>query len=178
MKAVDLLRKGLTVACPTEGIWGLSCDPFNLDAVTKLLALKARSSHKGLILIGSDLEQFSFITKGLTEQQQHLLASTQVPPTTWLVPHHSRVPSWISGGGSKVAIRITQHPIMADICQCFGSVLVSTSANPTRLPPAVTRDQVCAYFSQKVTILEGETLAAYRGRPSDIRDLITNEQLR
>ena len=39
------------MACPAEGVWGLSCDPFDELAVKDLLALKQRPVHKGLIVV-------------------------------------------------------------------------------------------------------------------------------
>jgi L-threonylcarbamoyladenylate synthase len=32
----------MIIAYPTEAVWGLGCDPFNQQAVLKLLALKQR----------------------------------------------------------------------------------------------------------------------------------------
>ena len=40
--AVQALQDGGVVACPTEAVWGLSCDPDNGDAVHRVLALKQR----------------------------------------------------------------------------------------------------------------------------------------
>ena len=57
--AVSSLRSGEVIAYPTEGVWGLGCDPFNEEAISKLLNLKGRSESKCLILIGSNLKQFS-----------------------------------------------------------------------------------------------------------------------
>ena len=36
-RAVRVLRAGGVIACPTEGVWGLGCDPFNAAAVTRIL---------------------------------------------------------------------------------------------------------------------------------------------
>ena len=48
--AVRALHHGGVIACPTEAVWGLSCDPDNEDAVKRLLQLKNRPVAKGLIL--------------------------------------------------------------------------------------------------------------------------------
>ena len=56
---VEALKEGNVIAYPTEGVWGLGCDPLNEAAVLKLISLKNRSIDKGLILIGSDINQFS-----------------------------------------------------------------------------------------------------------------------
>src|SRR4051794_31230036 len=41
--AAKVLRHGGIVAHATEGVWGLACDPFDADAVVRLLDLKGRS---------------------------------------------------------------------------------------------------------------------------------------
>ena len=35
-KAVDIINSGGVIACPTESVYGLSCDPSNLKAILKL----------------------------------------------------------------------------------------------------------------------------------------------
>ena len=58
-KALDDLKLGRVIAYPTEGVWGLGCDPQNEEAVNKLLKLKKRPISKGLILVGSNLGQMN-----------------------------------------------------------------------------------------------------------------------
>ncbi len=53
--AVTTLKQGGVIAYPTEAVWGLGCDPFNEQAVLKLLALKQRPMAKGLILIAANM---------------------------------------------------------------------------------------------------------------------------
>ena len=55
---LEHLKSGKTIAYPTEGVWGLGCDPENQDAIENLLKLKERSHEKGLILIASKFEHF------------------------------------------------------------------------------------------------------------------------
>ena len=52
-RAAAILQQGGIVAYPTEGVWGLGCDPGNAEAVLRLLALKHRPWQKGLILIAA-----------------------------------------------------------------------------------------------------------------------------
>ena len=55
--AVQHLRKGGIIGYPTEGVFGLGCNPNNGHAVARLLKLKGRTAGKGLILIAADFEQ-------------------------------------------------------------------------------------------------------------------------
>ncbi len=52
-QAVDALRKGCVIAYPTEGVFGLGCDPDNQTAMQRLLAIKQRPVEKGVILIAA-----------------------------------------------------------------------------------------------------------------------------
>ena len=51
-QVVESLRQGKIIAYPTEGVWGLGCDPMNAKAVNGVLSLKERPIETGLILIG------------------------------------------------------------------------------------------------------------------------------
>ncbi|HIO04164.1 MAG TPA: tRNA threonylcarbamoyladenosine biosynthesis protein RimN, partial [Gammaproteobacteria bacterium] len=42
------LKQGKVIAYPSEGVWGLGCDPVNEEAVYRLLKLKNRPVSKGL----------------------------------------------------------------------------------------------------------------------------------
>ena len=101
------IRSGAVIAYPTEAVWGLGCDPFNAAAVARLLALKDRPMHKGLILVAASIEQFAGLLEGLTPEQSAQLEASWPGPNTWLVPHHNRVPEWVTGAHDTVAIRVS-----------------------------------------------------------------------
>ena len=170
------IRRGAVIAYPTEAVWGLGCDPFNATAVARLLALKNRPEHKGLILVAADIEQFAWLLDGLTTEQMAQLTASWPGPNTWLVPHHNRVPEWISGAHDSVAIRVSAHPLVAELCALTGP-LVSTSANPSGLLPAKSRLRIEQYFhGQLDAVLSGEL--GQSSSPSTIRDLHTGQVLR
>ena len=56
-QAANAVRDGGVIAYPTEAVYGLGCDPDNIQAVKKILGLKQREKSKGLILIASDVGQ-------------------------------------------------------------------------------------------------------------------------
>ena len=56
MKA-ERLKRAEVIAYPTEAVYGLGCDPRNGAAVARLLRIKQRPQHKGLILIAADFQQ-------------------------------------------------------------------------------------------------------------------------
>ncbi len=175
--AVNALAAGGVIACATEAVWGLSCDPDDLDAVASLLALKQRPVEKGLILVAGDVAQIAGLLAPLGETQRARLALSWPGHTTWLIPHHGRVPAWIHGGRDTVAVRVTGHPGMSALTRAWGGPLVSTSCNPGGAQPAVQAFQVQRYFRGQLDYVLPGAVGGAR-RPSVIRDLATDAVLR
>jgi L-threonylcarbamoyladenylate synthase len=175
--ANSALLSGEVIACPTEAVWGLSCNPDDPHAVARLLEIKSRPVEKGLILVAACEEQLNFLLSDLSLQDRSIMSVTWPGPVTWLVEHHGRVPSWISGDYDTVAVRVSAHPGVRALCEIFGGPLVSTSANPAGARPARERFQVHRYFGGSLGyILPGKP--GSRNRPSEIRSLATGEIIR
>lgn len=175
-QVAQVVRAGGLIAYPTEAVWGLGCDPWDSVAVYRLLALKERPVEKGLILLADNIRQFDFLLADLPQIWQDQLASTWPGPNTWLVPHQNRLPEWIVGKHSSVALRVSDHPLVRDLCALTGP-LVSTSANPAGRPPALTRLRIEQYFAGQLDAVLTGALGG-RKNPSCIRDLQSGRVLR
>ncbi|OYT96296.1 MAG: tRNA threonylcarbamoyladenosine biosynthesis protein RimN, partial [Pseudomonas sp. PGPPP3] len=116
----QVVRRGGVIAYPTEAVWGLGCDPWDSTAVYRLLELKQRPMSKGLILVADNIRQFAFLLADFPHVWQDQLASTWPGPTTWLVRHQYRLPEWITGCHPGVAIRVSDHPVVRDLCALTG----------------------------------------------------------
>ena len=171
---VQILQEGGVIAYPTEAVFGLGCDPLNETAVMRLLTLKQRAIDKGLILIASEFSQVSDFLLPLTEQQKQYTSTSE---TTWVFPAKENVPQWIKGGFSSIAVRITKHQIARELCQAFGSALISTSANLSGVQPAKTTEEVLQQFQQ---LLDGvlDQKVGMHFKPTRIRDSITGKIIR
>ena len=175
-RVARVVRQGGVIAYPTEAVWGLGCDPWDELAVGRLLALKDRPVHKGLILVADSIQQFDFLLADLPERWIDRLASTWPGPNTWLVPHQERLPTWITGQHDGVALRVSDHPQVRDLCALTGP-LVSTSANPAGRPAARSRLRVEQYFHGQLDAVLGGAPGGRRN-PSLIRDLRTGDVIR
>ena len=175
-KTARVVLQGGVIAYPTEAVWGLGCDPWNEEAVDRLLALKERPVHKGLIVVADDIEQFDFLLGDLPDVWQERLAGSWPGPNTWLVPHQNRLPEWVTGMHDTVALRVSDHPLVRALCRYTGP-LISTSANPAGRPSARTRLRVEQYFPGELDKVLGGALGGRRN-PSLIRDLRTGDVIR
>ena len=162
------LRAGAVIAYPTEGVWGLGCDPLDQDAVTRLLAIKHRPVDKGLILIAADQAQLAPFVQPPDPALQQRLDDSWPGPVTWLLPARAETPRWLRGRHSSIAVRVTAHPLAAQLCRAFGGPLVSTSANAAGRPPARSALQARLRCPGLDLIVPGAS-GGRRG-PSEIRD--------
>ncbi|MDC0573555.1 Sua5/YciO/YrdC/YwlC family protein [Luminiphilus sp.] len=149
------LRAGAVVACPAEGVWGLSCDPFNEEAVLDVLQMKGREISKGLIVVAASADIFSALLDPLPSSARGAILDSWPGPNTWLVPHRSCFPRWITGDSDEVAIRVTSAPALKALCLAFDGPLVSTSANPAGLSPPHAVWQLRRYFGPRLPAMPG-----------------------
>lgn len=163
----SLLQEGVVIACPAEGVWGLSCDPYNETAVFDMLAMKDRPPSKGLIVVADRPEVFGYLLEALPVGQSEVINASWPGPNTWLVPHRNVFPDWITGDSAEVAIRVTSAPALSAVCSAFGGALVSTSANPAGLAPPHALWEVRRYFGPALPAMPGAIDP--EGKPSTIR---------
>lgn len=171
----ELLAGGV-IAYPTESVWGLGCDPNNRLAVERLLAIKGRAIDKGLILIAASGDQLQPYLQGLSAQQIARLEAGQPWPVTWVVPDNGVAPVWVRGSNKGIAVRVSTYKLVVDLCLAFGGPIISTSANQSGMPTPRWPWQLRRQLPDVDYCVGGRP--ADPGRPSEIKDLITDKVLR
>jgi L-threonylcarbamoyladenylate synthase len=178
-QVITVLQQGEVIAYPTEAVFGVGCDPDNEQAVMKLLEIKQRSVEKGLILIAADYEQLlPYIDDSqLPDARRQQIQATWPGPVTWVMPTKATVPDYLTGRFDTIAVRVTDHPLVQQLCRSFGKPITSTSANLSGQAPGRTADEVEQQLGHCLAaILQGET--GGRDNPSEIRDAITGNVFR
>ena len=161
------LRRGGLIAYPTEYCYGFGCDPANRTAVLRLLKLKQRPQHKGLIVIASSYRQVARYLQPRTPDEQQLMIAAGAQAITYLMPSRHSTPRWLRGSHDTLAVRFTAHRGAAALCKSLGMALVSTSANRSGQRPARTYGKCQRMFGRKVWVLPGRV--GMRKKPSTIR---------
>ena len=175
--AVNQIRQGKVIAYPTEAVFGLGCDPENIDAVSRILQIKHRALDKGFILIASSWDQIQPMVMYLKPDLLTRVFETWPGPITWLFPASKHVPSWIRGNHDSVAVRVTAHPIAKALCEQFGHPIISTSCNKSGDTPARDIRTIQLTLNDTVDYAIDGPLGG-RLTPSEIRDALTGETIR
>lgn len=123
-----ILREGGVILCPTDTIWGLSCDATQAAAVKRIFDIKQRDLNKPLIVLMSDLAEVKKYVSDLHPRIENLMAY-HMQPLTIIHTAGPLMPRHLVGENGSIAIRLTSHPLLINLMQILGTPLVSTSAN-------------------------------------------------
>lgn len=175
---LQALSLGGIIAYPTEAVFGLGCDPDSGSAVEALLALKQRPKDKGLILIADSYAKLlPYIDDAqLSVERREQIFACWPGPVTWVMPARKITPQWLTGRFKSLAVRVSDHPLVKELCRHYGKALVSTSANLSAQLPSRTAEDVRQQFGQSFPVLEGKV--GGRQYPSEIRDAATGQLIR
>jgi L-threonylcarbamoyladenylate synthase len=191
-RAVDLLRKGEVVALPTETVYGLAADALNPVAVARIFEVKERPRFDPLIVHLPDkqwLERVANIDHCSRAQMKRLIAQFWPGPLTLVLDRQPVVPEIVTAGLDTVAVRMSSHPVFAEIISAFGKPLAAPSANRFGRISPTTAQHVFDELSGRIPLIidAGQTthgiestIIAARGNKIDIlrSGPITEEQLR
>jgi L-threonylcarbamoyladenylate synthase len=90
--AAEAMRSGGVIAYPTEGVYGLGCDPHDHAAFTHLFALKQRPPTQGVLLLGADFEQVApyIDLAAVSAEVLEKVHASWPGPHTWIFPRSAR----------------------------------------------------------------------------------------
>jgi L-threonylcarbamoyladenylate synthase len=154
--AVELLRKGETVALPTETVYGLAADALNPIAVAKIFEAKARPRFDPLIVHLPDrqwLEKIADVRAQDRPLALKLAESFWPGPFTMVLPKQEIVPDIVTAGLETVAVRISAHPVFAEIALAFGKPLAAPSANRFGRISPTTSEHVASELDGRIPLI-------------------------
>ena len=131
-RAVELLKRGQPVALPTETVYGLAADALDAEAVTKIFEAKERPRFDPLIIHLPDRDWLKKIADVRGESRhlvERLMNHFWPGPFTIVLPKRDIAPDIVTAGLNTVAVRMSAHPVFAEIIRAFGKPLAAPSAN-------------------------------------------------
>jgi L-threonylcarbamoyladenylate synthase len=133
-RAAATLRKGRVVAIPTDALYTLVADPFNLRAVRSVFTAKGRDLHRSLPLLITDSLMAEDLAKELSTRF-YLLARRFWPGAlTVIVPASPKVPLKVTGNTGRLALRQSKSAVANALITHLNQPLISTSANISGQP--------------------------------------------
>jgi L-threonylcarbamoyladenylate synthase len=171
-EAAKLVLEGRLIAYPTDTVYGLGCNPFDADAVDRLVQAKDRIKGSLPILVSSlkDAERLGEFS-GLAA----ILANRFWPgPLTLVVRPRSNFPARIIGDGLLVGLRIPNHETARRLIKECDAALIGTSANLSGRPSLRTAEEVLRELEGRVDLVVDGGPASL-GRESTIVRVLEDE---
>lgn len=170
------VKNGGIIAYPTEFCYGFGCDPFNYKAVSQILKIKKRSKSKGLIIIAANITQLDKLIMPLSTTDIKKLKRFWPGFYSLILPSKLNIPHILTGEHRQIAVRVSKHDLVNQICNFMNSPLVSTSCNLSGHKPIKSYRECIRIFGKKVMVLPG--LTNFAKHPSTIIDWKTGKIIR
>ena len=169
-EAAGVILAGGVVAVPTESFYGLAVSALNEKAIDRLLKIKKRrEDHPILILIHSTEILGKYVVR-IPPFAQRLMKAFWPGGLTIVFEAGPILPPLLTGGRSKIGVRLSSHPGATEVARVAGVAITGTSANVTGEPPCDNPEEVLkALGSQVDIILDGGKTAG--GKSSTVLDV-------
>lgn len=141
-RAAEILKRGGTVAIPTETVYGLAANAYDIEAVKDIFKAKGRPQDNPLIVHVSDSEMLKTVTSELPQKALECADRFWPGPLTMVLPRAECIPSAVSAGLDTVAVRMPSNKIAHEIIKRSGLPLAAPSANLSGSPSPTTAEHV------------------------------------
>ena len=170
-RAAAAVRRGKVVAIPTDALYTLVADPFNLRAVTGVFQAKGRESHRALPILIRDSMMAEELASELNNRFFILARRFWPGPLTVIVPAAAKIPLKVTGNTGRLALRHARSPVADKLIALLNQPLISTSANISGHPTCHSGIDVFGMMDGRVDlVLDGGTCVGEGSTTVDITE--------
>lgn len=149
----QVIRQGGLVAMPTETVYGLGADAFQVEAVKSIFKAKGRPADNPLIVHIASLGDVARLSSQICPSAQRLMDEFWPGPLTIILPKRQEVPLEVSGGLATVAVRFPSHPAARELIAKSGRLIAAPSANLSGRPSPTCAQHVIDDMMGKVDVI-------------------------
>jgi L-threonylcarbamoyladenylate synthase len=162
-RAAASIRRGGVVALPTDALYVLVADPFNLAAVGRVFQAKGRENARSLPLLVSDLLMAEELVTAMTARFLLLARRFWPGPLTIIHSASPRIPLRVTGQTGRLALRQARCPLADGLLEALGQPLIATSANISGSPTGRSGIEVFAMMDARVDLVLDGGLCVGKG---------------
>ncbi len=152
-RAATAIRRGKVVAIPTDALYTLVADPFNLRAVSEVFRAKGRESQRSLPLLVGDMTGAEELASELNKRFFLLARRFWPGPLTIIVPASAKVPLKVTGNTGRLALRQSRSRVANELIAMLNQPLVATSANISGHPTCRSGIEVFGVMDGRVDLV-------------------------
>ena len=150
--AAQMIQRGEIVAFPTETVYGLGANAFNVDACKKIYAAKGRPADKPLTLHVATFEMIEQIAE-ISLAAEKLIEKFLPGPLTIILPKKNIVPDFVTCNSKSVGVRFPNNAVAQAFIKIAGVPIAAPSANISGKNPPTTAQEVFDGLNGKFEII-------------------------
>jgi L-threonylcarbamoyladenylate synthase len=123
---LESYRKGKIIVFPTDTVYGIGCNPFNKDSISKIYDIKKRNGDKNFPILGFSKNELEKIVE-FNSDAEKISEKFWPGQVTLLLPIREKITKQIQNNG-KLAVRVPNNKcILSILKEC--KLIIGTSAN-------------------------------------------------
>ena len=151
--AAETIRRGELIAIPSDALYCVLGDPYNLAAVMKVYQAKSRAWDRSLPMFVDSVDQVTDLARHLPSRF-YMLAHRYWPgPLSIIVEASGSVPLKVTGNTGRLSVRKPASPIALRLLERVGTPLVATSANVSGFPTCRDAAEVQAGLGKHLSLI-------------------------
>ena len=171
-KAVEVLKRGGVIIYPTDTVYGIGCDIFNVEALKRVYAIKQDAGTKLFSFICPNLKNISKYAK-VSDYAYRAMKKLLPGPYTFVLPAAHEVPKKLWTKRRTVGIRVPDNNIALTLTKELGNPIVSTSVTTRKGQILFDPSEIQTIFNSQIDLMLSS--GALEGKPSSIVDLSKEE---
>jgi L-threonylcarbamoyladenylate synthase len=171
-RAEAAIRLGQVVAIPTDALYALVADPFDLRAVRQVYHAKGRENHRPLPIFVRDLMMVEELVREASPRFQVLARRFWPGPLTVIMTASPTLPLRATGNTGRLAVRHAKSRLVDELLTRLNQPLIATSANLSGRPTCTSGIEVFGVMDGRVDlVLDGGPSLGVGATTLDITDV-------
>lgn len=176
-EAVQAVLSGEVIIYPTETFFGVGGLALDEKSILRVYQAKKRNPSEPLPVIIGHEDQLSLLVELVPGELITLLRTLWPGPLSVIFSAKREVPSALTAGSGKVAVRLTSHPAARELCLYCGP-LTASSANLAGEPAPAAEELLSAQLLDACAGVLDMPPAPKGGLPSTLVELVASNTLR
>jgi L-threonylcarbamoyladenylate synthase len=151
--AAERLLHGEVIAIPTDTVYGLAADPFNLAAVEEIYRVKGRADERALPILVNSLDQAMLLSREVPRNFLRLAEEFWPGALTVVVDASHRLPLKVTANTGRIALRWPRSELVGRLIEEVDGPLTGTSANLSGSPACTDAEQVFGQLGDRLQLI-------------------------
>ena len=152
-KAADIIKSGGLVAFPTETVYGLGANAFDLKAIKKIYIAKGRPSDNPLIIHIANKKNLYDLAKDIDYTTEKIIDKFWPGPVTLILKKQDYISYDITSGLDTIAIRFPSNPVAQKLINLSGVPIAAPSANLSGSPSCTRASHVIKDLNKRIDMI-------------------------